>query len=1318
MRTWFFPPKTALALLLVIGFALPAADSAAWWNKQWRLRTTVARSVPTRGGDRTPVETAIDFAPLIRASGVGGEFDPASLRVIESRSGRELPFAWRTEFDARQGRARPYLTWFAEPRNRYEIYFDTKGRGLSAKAYSPDLLPPENLLPKGFAAGWHADPAAFVRLGEQSVEIALDENSPANLSREVTISRKIDIREFAGTEMLFACDLLAEHAVYGAPAAIDLLQYRADGSLLLERAVDPRWLTVELAQGQQVHFSERGRFSPEAATLEVRLRFHCEVRDADTGQRVTGPESRFRIRVDRIALRPGELWPWPEESHAGFVEGALANAPVNRAFYFTGQRRLMFNGGSEGTLTAGQFSGDPQADHWGVAAGTLEFWCRPAWDAGDGEEHVLFEANSYVHLLQSRLRKLGASGRNQLEFTIADADGAPHTVRGPSPLRNAQWHHLAATWDFAKGQLQLFIDGTAVGVTSGGAPWPALGTGCGIGEKDRRAIPMQAFIGGDQTWSKDHAAEAAIDEFRVSDVVRYQGQFTPARQEFAPDIHTRALFHFDDERDGVHGGDDGFVRGHLACELDPHGYTAAVEVLRGEKREVHVASVARPLPAAFDTNRASSRLAITRPLAELPDPRYIEYRERRAVRTVAGKDSGFVLHVGGDFEPLLRSVTFRHADAASSQTALIPHWRSGQNVIPFSEESLRSTLATGARGDRDKALEVFRYALGVTNYFDGSFAEMPPNGASRRTSYASIKALNIYPLNQCGPLNYTLRKLFLALGLSSNDSPGTHHQFEQVYYRGSLRLFDLMPRMYWLERDNQTVASLRDVEEDPWLKLRQGDEVGSWLPGPVRRAAFGWPERPARMDFPLQPGERASLCWHNEGSWFEVSANPGPVPLAKLPPYYGNGAIVYQPVAAGDVLRDSLIYRASAPYIFSDARVAGRYAGRYAGSYAGAVKLSLSFDEGRHWTEVWQSSGADGSIAAGLPVAGRYAYWLKLELAGGATVSGLSVRTALVVAPLSLPLKLGRGDNRISFTAEPASAIETECRWVERYRTDLGFGVDAITYYMDGDASLRNLVVVAPGPAPGPAPGNVARISATAAGRPLEGRVSIEGLPDRPVRITRAGESATVSFVMPAAGLKPGDIRWFDVVLREGNRERRVPVQLLAADAALVAEAESANELSGAVSRTRQPGASGGAVAAFSGAGTLEFRCAAPKNGNYAMWLRARWQPGGGASMKLGVDGAAPRALHVRALIGLSDWTDPSAAQTKMYAYYGEQYAHWAWYRIPDVELSAGAHQLSLGAGAGAEFDALLILPQTDVMDRAAMNLFQNWNYAPWENPF
>ena len=38
--------------------------------------------------------------------------------------------------------------------------------------------------------------------------------------------------------------------VDGAPVSIELLQYRADGSPILERAIDPRWLTIELAQGQ------------------------------------------------------------------------------------------------------------------------------------------------------------------------------------------------------------------------------------------------------------------------------------------------------------------------------------------------------------------------------------------------------------------------------------------------------------------------------------------------------------------------------------------------------------------------------------------------------------------------------------------------------------------------------------------------------------------------------------------------------------------------------------------------------------------------------------------------------------------------------------------------------------------------------------------------------------------------------------------------------------------------------------------------------------------------------------------------------------
>jgi hypothetical protein len=103
--------------------------------------------------------------------------------------------------------------------------------------------------------------------------------------------------------------------------------------------------------------------------------------------------------------------------------------------------------------------------------------------------------------------------------------------------------------------------------------------------------------------------------------------------------------------------------------------------------------------------------------------------------------------------------------------------------------------------------------------------------------------------------------------------------------------------------------------------------------------------------------------------------------------------------------------------------------------------------------------------------------------------------------------------------------------------------------------------------------------------------------------------------------------------------------------------------------------------------------------------------------MDLAIDDEEGRKIRAYGMIGFTDWTNPRYAHTKMFAHFGEQYGHWSWYRIPDIELQAGEHRLTLGAKAGAQFDALILLPQNPEMDRAAMNLFQNWNYAPWDNP-
>lgn len=852
---------------------------------------------------------------------------------------------------------------------------------------------------------------------------------------------------------------------------------------------------------------------------------------------------------------------------------------------------------------------------------------------------------------------------------------------------------------------------------------------------------MQAFIGGDKDCSEDRGAEATLDEFRISDVVRYHGDFVPGRHEFSTDQHTRALFHFENERHGVHDSDDRFVRGHLACELPRREEKVPLDAFQDGRIVRRMVSVMPHAPdELFEKNRVENRLTVTRPDSKLPDPRFVEYRRQQHQWTVTAEDKGFLLEVGGDYEPLMRSVTFERADGSPVKTTLLPRWRANDIVVPFSVESLSATLAADATDDKEKAFQVLRYALAISNYYDAHFCETLPTRHRSRVSYTLMKAVNIYAFDQCGPLNHTLRKLFLAAGISSNDASGTHHQFEQAFYDGNWRLFDLSPRKYWLTRDNTTVAGRRTFEDDLYLKLRQDDGVTSGIRGRVSRARFGSAERPHSMEFPLRPDERASVCWHNEGRWFEITGDRQPIPLAKVPPYFGNGAIVYEPTGGGEatVLENAevqrsgddvpvlhakdpgevatLIYRAHCPYIFSDATVSGAVAAEA----AGAVKLSLSFDEGKSWTEVWKSSQQSGQISASLlkGVTGRYAYWLKVELAAGsrATIRGLNVRSTLVASPLALPGKLSRGENRITFVGgQPTVPVITTCRWTERHRSNLGVSLGAISYYLNGDDAHRNLFVVAPG---GKVP-----VKVVLEGRPLRGEVSLENLPEgwtiRPARkaveVGPAG-AADADFVLGPVGAGEGDVETFDVVVDGPNPARRVTAQVLIARSALVREAEQADEAEGDVAATDIAELSGARGMLFHGDGRLAFDLRAPSEGKYALWLRARWEPESSTAMTLVLIDGKVRELRAVAMIGFTDWTNPSRAHTKMFAHFGEQYGHWAWYRIPDVTLTASTRRLTLGASAGACFDAVLLLPQNSAVDRASLNLLQNWNYSPWHN--
>jgi len=1114
----------------------PEQPNQPWWNRQWRYRTTVRRPTPLRHEGEGVFESAIDFPHLLGKAGVTGEFDANSIRVVERKSGdafQEVPAAYRSEYNPRTDGIRNYVTWYGSA-EIVDVYFDTKERAIAPPAYPSDSLPPGNLLANaGLAgpeltlpAGWSVAPPALAGLdhseGKPALRVLVNAKTRTRDEEIVTIAQRIDVSRFAGRAMVFQCDLIAKHAPYGAPVAIELRQFRKDGSQIPECAVQARWLCILLAEGQLVQFDECGRFNPEAAEVEVNVRIRCAVKDADTGLYLSGEPTDFDVRLYRFSLRPGEQWPWPELTQAGFVAGALSGEPHNFGFHFTGARRLAFMTASEGTLTMGVEPQNPRAVHWGRDQGTLEFWCKPSWDSADGVEHVLFSTTQRKCVL----RKTGAKENNQIEFLVTDSAGKALVARTPAALRRNTWHHVAATWDSKSATLQIFIDGKnrAVMDAQGQKSRPPVDeTNDDEGDGKRPAdwsVAAQAFIGGDSSWTKKTSAEAVLDEFRISDSVRYDSRFTPSKQEFPVDEFTRALFHLDHERDGVHAGDDAFVRGHLACELPPQAETCSLDRWQDDRIATQSVLVSPYAPEAlFSANRPDERYRATRtrPFRALPDHRFVEYRERQAEFKASPAEQTLKLRVGGDYGPLMRSTTTSLIAPVAGKPVFLPQWRANRNVVPFSMEDLRATLGLEGKSDEERLLIVYQYMLTTTNYYNPLFCETLPTQVRKRISYTFLRQLNMYAFDQCGPLNEFMRKAFLTAGISSANAQGTGHQIEQAFYQGDWRLVDNSSRFYCLDRDNKTIASRRRIEEDPYLMIREGGHINAYLRDRKGEATFDIPERPHNMDFPLRFGETISFCWHNEGRSVEATYLGDhfrghrfdvvhPLNIARIAPSFGNGTVVFAlngnsgAVALENIDRasltrldprkpGSLVYHLKSPYILSDLNIAGPMIN----GQAGAVTLAVSYDAGKTWTEAGPGGRHRGLIKWNLMphVTSRYEYWLKFSLGeeAGVQLQDFSIRTTFLQSPLALPGRLALGENDIRFAGgaieEP---VKTSCRWVERYKSDLGVALNTISYYMDGDASLRNLLVFDPR--------RENRLTLKFLGRKFGGTIRIDGLPE------------------------------------------------------------------------------------------------------------------------------------------------------------------------------------------------------------------------------
>jgi len=298
----------------------------------------------------------------------------------------------------------------------------------------------------------------------------------------------------------------------------------------------------------------------------------------------------------------------------------------------------------------------------------------------------------------------------------------------------------------------------------------------------------------------------------------------------------------------------------------------------------------------------------------------------------------------------------------------------------------------------------------------------------------------------------------------------TTHCVAEAWYDGGWHLLDPERRTFYLEEDNETVASYEALHRNPALAERTHDggfaapKLESHAPDYARyypphiMPVEQWL---STMDMTLRPGERFVWRWRHDGKW---RYGDNVRKKGNLEPYLlANGKLIYRPRLSGDAFRRGItaehnivsdflgsdrpalhphvvdapgpegeqldapaghvVYKVRSPYPIVGGCVGGKFLRRTA---ADACRIYVSVRDG-DWTEVW-SAQATGEVAScvsidnvldPLPSPPIYEYYVKLELHARQTPEDAClldayVETDVQMAATALPA-LSVGVNRVVY---------------------------------------------------------------------------------------------------------------------------------------------------------------------------------------------------------------------------------------------------------------------------------------------------------------
>lgn len=894
-------------------------------------------------------------------------------------------------------------------------------------------LSPENV------SVWECPRGVEVRPVEEGV--VLSASPSAATSSRVTYS--VDVPEdWRGVSVRQEIDVTSRSAIaWAGEIAID--QYDADGRLLAETVSDWRWTSHMRPAGKLTAYRTPGHVHPRAAKLKLVI----ELRRPDTafdayGEPIGDATRRDpKLLVSHLALVKADDRPaanagfFVERPHGGF------------AYRLGGERRQAF---SFQTHTRGAWSNARQFREerdlaFPSAAGTVEAWFRLNLNGAPKLEpetfYTLFEGyQGYTTLKEfpyrGTLMHLGYRPGG-LVLVLRDWTGK-HDYQATFPdvtIADGVWTHVALQWA-PGGKAEVFVGGRKAGELA--IPeYEAVPIADPARRNPNDLWITELFVGARAQKVKDLESAlpewpiltGAIDSLRASTGTRYDGDFTPDAA-YGVDGRTRAYFGFERTYDGTQGTGFGFIPG---------------TVFANESRDANViCGAARP---PFDL-RNYKRL----PTAQ-------EFRAARVPRTWSAQ-----LKPGMRFEvPAADGVRTDSIEIANVGTKPLKH----PIVIadgapdPRSYGDLRESFPFGGRSDREKVDAIFQYLLGASDYFVNRqvrFREGDDDGHC--VCNDALVMLNSYCGFECGYLNNLAANLFTLVGdCPAARAAGYGHSFQQVFFDGRNHLYDLANQCCFPAYDDETPASLAQIEDEPGIVARTGTCPNNFLRKGTRVLGGHGATDPcyqAKCALTLNPGERFTLHYANNGHmnnlhyWplrsrytgfrlgpdeydytkrIGASGKDGTIYRRdRIFPEYSTGVIAFDGRPTPDnpafaaFTATSFVYRVSSCYPI----VWGEYAAtRTDGS---AVGLSISTDGGKTYRAL--PSGADGTCALEYLVRARDGYLIRIGAAANEVVR-FTARTECEVNPRAYPGWFRDGVRGMTFKATGDGEAQVTYRWRE-----------------------------------------------------------------------------------------------------------------------------------------------------------------------------------------------------------------------------------------------------------------------------------------------